>query len=87
MDSKTEFLPWEVLFDSLRSATLNPFVGVGLSSKTVLGSTHTVEQLLFPMLPSFLTLDFEFILGLFFHLGAYWTIFGENSLKTSFRPN
>ena len=33
MDSKTEFLPWEVLFDSLRSATLNPFVLQSLSAK------------------------------------------------------
>ena len=32
-DSKTDFLPWEVLFDSLRSATLNPCILQSLTAK------------------------------------------------------
>ena len=35
----------------------------GLTS--VLGSTHVVEQLLFSIVPSILTLDFELIFGSF----------------------
>ena len=31
------------------------FLGLWRGSKTVLGSTHVVEQLLFPMFPSILT--------------------------------
>ena len=34
-------------------------------SKTVLGSTHVVEQLSFSMFPSILTFDFDLILGSF----------------------
>ena len=43
-------------------------IGTGFSklSKTVLGSTHTVEQLSFSMLPSTLTFEFDLFLVLFF---------------------
>ena len=41
------------------------FWGSGWGSKTVLGSTHVVEQLSFSMLPSILTFDFDLILGSF----------------------
>ena len=41
------------------------FLGSGYSSRTVLGSTHVVEQLLFSIVPSILTLDFDLILGSF----------------------
>ena len=40
-------------------------LGLGLGSKTVLGSIHVVEQLSFSMLPSILTFDFDLILGSF----------------------
>ena len=40
------------------------FLGFGWGSKTVLGSTHFVEQLLFSMFPSFLTFNFDLILAL-----------------------
>ena len=39
-----------------------------LGSKIVLGSTHVVEQLLFSIVPSILTFDFDLILGSFFKL-------------------
>ena len=39
------------------------WVGVGL--KTVLGSTHIVEQLLLLIVSSILTFDFDLILGSF----------------------
>ena len=38
---------------------------MGSGSKTVLGSAHVVEQLLFSMLPSIVTFDFDLILGSF----------------------
>ena len=38
---------------------------LGKGSKTVLGYTHVVEQLLFSMFPSILTSDFDLISGLF----------------------
>ena len=41
------------------------FLGLGWGSKTVLGFTHLVEQLLFSMFPSILAFDFDLILGLF----------------------
>ena len=44
LDSKTEFLPWEVLFDLLRSATLNPGVLQSLSAK-LLGISTAVEMI------------------------------------------
>ena len=40
-------------------------MGLGKGSKTVSGTTHVVEQLSFPMLPSILTFDFDLILGSF----------------------
>ena len=43
-------------------------------SKTVLWSTHVVEQLLFSMLPSILTFDFDLILG------SFLTFCGPNGL-------
>ena len=51
--------------------------GVGLSSRTVLGSTHLVEQLSFSMIPSILTFDFYLILGSFLSffgaiMGYFW---------------
>ena len=38
------------------------FLGSGYGSKTVLGSTHVVEQHLFSILSSILTLDFPLTL-------------------------
>ena len=46
------------------------FLGSGFGSKTVLGSTHVVEQLSFSMFPSILTFDFELISGVFF---TFWS--------------
>ena len=40
-------------------------MGSGNGSKTVLGSTHVVEQLSFSMLPLILIFDFNLILGSF----------------------
>ena len=45
------------------------FLGLWTGSKTVLGSTHVVEQLSFSMLPSILTFDFDLILGSLDFLG------------------
>ena len=39
------------------------FLGLWKGSKTVLGSTHVVEQLSFSMLSSVLINDFDLILG------------------------
>ena len=50
------------------------FLGLGKGSKTVLGSTHVVEQLSFSMLPSILTFDFYLILG------SFLTFCGPNGL-------
>ena len=41
-------------------------LGSGFGSKTVLMSTHLVEQLLFSIVPSVQTFDFDLILGSFF---------------------
>ena len=41
------------------------FLGLGKGSKTVLGSTHVVEQLSFCMFPSILIFYFYLILGSF----------------------
>ena len=38
------------------------FLGLRKGSKTVLGSTHVVEQLSFTMLPSIQTFDFDLIM-------------------------
>ena len=50
------------------------FLGVGVGLKTVLGSTHVIEQLLFLVFPSILTFDFDLILG------SLFTIWGPNGL-------
>ena len=50
-------------------------------SKTVFGSTHVVEQLLFSIVPSILTFDFDLILGLFF------TFWGSNVLFLGLRKS
>ena len=42
--------------------------------KTVLGSTHVLEQLLSSMFPSILTFDFDLILG------SFYTFWGPNGL-------
>ena len=39
------------------------FLGLEKDSKTVLGSTHVVDQLSFFMFPSILMFDFDLILG------------------------
>ena len=39
------------------------FGGQGGVKKTVLGSTHDVEQILFSVVPSILTFDFDLVLG------------------------
>ena len=46
------------------------FLGSGSCSKNVLGSTHVVEELLFSIVPSILTFDFDLILGTFFTFGG-----------------
>ena len=50
--------------------------GQGNSGKTVLGSNHVVEQLLFSIFPSILTFDFYLNLGSFFLfvalMGYFW---------------
>ena len=51
------------------------FLGLWKGSKTVLGSTHVVEQLSFSMLPSILTFDFDLILGSFLTFGALMGFF------------
>ena len=49
-------------------------MGLWKGSKTVLGSTHVVEQLSFSLFLSILTFDFGLILGSFF------TFWGPNGL-------
>ena len=44
--------------------------GLGYGSKTVLGSTYIVGQLLFSIVPSIFTFDIDLILGSFFTFGA-----------------
>jgi len=48
--------------------------GQGRIDKSVLGSIHIVEQLLFSTVPSILTFDFELILG------SFLTFWGPNGL-------
>ena len=43
-------------------------------SKTFLGSNHVVEQLLFSMIPSILTFEFDLFLG------SFLTFLGPNGL-------
>ena len=50
------------------------FFGLGKGSKTVLRSTHVVEQLSFSMFTSILTFDFDLILG------SFWTFLGPTGL-------
>ena len=53
--------------------------GTGVGFKIVLGSTHVVEQVLFPIVPSILTFDFDLILG------SFLTFWGLNGLFLSDR--
>ena len=46
------------------------FLGLGLGSTTVFGSTHIVEQLSFSIFLSILTFEFDLILGPFLLFGA-----------------
>ena len=52
------------------------FLGSGKGPKTVLWSTHVVEQLSFSILSPILTFDFDLIFGSFFTLwallGCFW---------------
>ena len=50
------------------------FLRFGKNSKTVLRSTHEVEQLLFSIFHSILTFDFDLILG------SFLTFWGPNGL-------
>ena len=43
---------------------------VRIGYKTVLGSTHVVEQLSFSLIPSILTFDFDLVFEPFFTFGA-----------------
>ena len=53
------------------------FLGSGLGSKMVFGSTHVANQLLFSIVSSILTFDFDLIFGTFFHcLGPLLAVFG-----------
>ena len=56
-------LNFRVIFDFLGPNGL--FLGLWKGSKTILGSTHVVEQLSFSMLPSIMTFDFDLILRSF----------------------
>ena len=49
-----------VIFD-FYGALIGYFLGSGQGSKTVLGSTHVIEKLLFPIDPSILTFNFDLI--------------------------
>ena len=46
------------------------YFGGRVGFKTVLGSRHVVEQLLFSIVPSILTFNFHLVLGSFFTFGA-----------------
>ena len=48
-------------------------LGLGSGSKTVLGSTHVLEQLLFSIVPSIMTFDIYLSLGSFF---PFWALKG-----------
>ena len=50
------------------------FWGRGRVKKTVLGSTHVVEQLSFSMSPSILTFGFDLVFG------SFLTFWGPNEL-------
>ena len=50
-----------------------------------MGSTHVVEQLLFSIVPSILTFDFDLILGTFFAFGALMGYFwGQGKVRKMF---
>ena len=54
-------------------------------SNTVLGSTHVVEQLSFPMFLSILTFDFDLILVSFFTFwGPNWLFLGLSRVRQLF---
>ena len=46
-------------------------LGLGFGSKSVFGSTHIVQQLLFSLLLTILTFNFDIILGLFFYFFGF----------------
>ena len=56
---------------------MGTFKDWGQVKKNVLGSTHMVQQLLFSMFPSILTLDFDLILGYFSFMGPDGLVFGS----------
>ena len=58
-----------VIFD-FYGALIGYFLGSGQGSKTVLGSTHVIEKLLFPIDPSILTFNFDLIFRSFWLFGA-----------------
>ena len=47
------------------------FLGLGQGAKTVLGSTYVVEQLLFSVVPSIMTFDFDFS-GAMLNYKPFW---------------
>ena len=51
----------------------------------MLGSTHVGEQLLFSIVPSILTLDFDLILGSFLALSLFHTGGGKFTLSAIYR--
>ena len=51
-------------------------LGSGLGSKIVFGSTHVAKELLFSIVSSILTFDFDLIFGSFF----FFTFWGPNEL-------
>ena len=61
------------------------FWGLGSGSEIVLGSTHTVKQLLFSIFPSILTFDFDLILRSFWLFGPLMGyIWGQYRAQTTF---
>ena len=54
------------------------FMGLGKVLKTALGSIHVVEKLLFSIVPSILTFDFDFIFG------SIFTFWGPNGISLGF---
>ena len=54
------------------------FLGSGLGSKIVFGSTHVANQLLFSIVSSILTFDFDLIFGTFSIFGGpNWLFLGS----------
>ena len=54
------------------------FLGLGLRSDTVFESTHVDERLLFSIVPSIPTFDFDLISGLFFTFWGFNGLFLES---------